>query len=300
MTAVDQPENNKRVDSVADVRIETLSVAGLNTVVRLVGRPRAEAVVFVHGFLGSGADFQSLLEDVGQVAYAVAPDLPNFGRSQRSGELSGTVQGYADHLAAVLADLGIERVHLVLHDFGGPWGMQWAADHPEAVASVTLFNIGVMPGYRWHPYARAWRTPILGELMMACMPRPVFRRLMQREQPRSFPPAFLDRIFDDIDAGLKRAGLRLYRATSDWGALSVQLGDKLAALRLPALVIWGDADRNLPAKYAAEQTTYFAVQNIHVLAGCGHWPFIDEPARCSEHLLAFLKCQLSRSAPRSS
>ena len=293
MTPADQSWSESATATVHErVRVESRLVAGVHTAMRLGGEPRAEAVVFVHGFLGSSADFEALMQDVSHFAYVVAPDMPNFGLSERSSRFACSVRGYADHLADVITELRIERVHLVLHDFGGPWGMQWAVEHPGAVASVTLFNVGVLPGYRWHKYARAWRTPVVGELMMACMPRFLFRALMQREQPRPFPKGFLDRVFDEIDSGLKLAGLELYRATPDLGALSVLHGQRLAALQLPALVIWGDADQNLPAKYAAEQAAYFAVQDLQLLEGCGHWPFIDEPARCSSLLCAFLRRQV--------
>ena len=51
----------------------------------------------------------------------------------------------------------------MLHDFGGPFGLQWAAGHPEALGSLTLVNTGVLLDYRWHRLARGWRTPLLGE-----------------------------------------------------------------------------------------------------------------------------------------
>jgi pimeloyl-ACP methyl ester carboxylesterase len=53
------------------------------------------------------------------------------------------VPGYAAHLGRCLEALGITRAHLVLHDFGGPWGLAWAATHPAAFASATLVNIGI-------------------------------------------------------------------------------------------------------------------------------------------------------------
>lgn len=133
--------------------------------------------------------------------------------------------------------------------------------------------------------------------MMAAMPGPLFQMMLQREQPLPFPAAFIERMRDELDSGTKRAALALYRATPDWGALSVELGDKLAALQLPALVIWGEADRNLPVTYAAKQASYFAVQGVHILANCGHWPFIDDTARCSSLLCAFLREYVSGGCP---
>ena len=55
----------------------------------------------------------------------------------------------------------------MLHDFGGPWGLHWASEHLSALASLTLFNVGILPGYRWHKFARIWRTPIVGEVLQA-------------------------------------------------------------------------------------------------------------------------------------
>ena len=86
----------------ARLDLQLRRVNGVDTLVRTSGQPRAEAVVFVHGFVGSSEDFRDLMLDVGELAYAVAPDMPNHGRSQRSQGFPCTVRGYADHLAAVL------------------------------------------------------------------------------------------------------------------------------------------------------------------------------------------------------
>ena len=276
--------------------LRELRVAGVGTAVRECGPPGPEAIVFVHGNPGSGADWSGLLEAAGELSYAIAPDLPSYGRSERPESFAWSVPGYAQHLAALIDQLGIRRAHLVLHDFGGPWGLSWAADHPDAVASVALFNTGLLPGYRWHKYARIWRTPVIGELFMASVTRSLFHRLLARENPRPFPPGFVERMFDELDGGTKRAALALYRATSDLGALSEQLAARLEPLRLPALVVWGAADTTLPYRYAALQARFFADPDVHVLAGCGHWPFIDEPEHCRHLLSAFLRQQLARGA----
>ena len=90
--------------------------------------------------------------------------MPGFGRADKPRDFQYDVAGYADFLDGLLAELGIDRVHLVLHDLGGPWGLEWATRSPARVASVTLINTGAFIGYRWHILARIWRTPVLGEL----------------------------------------------------------------------------------------------------------------------------------------
>jgi pimeloyl-ACP methyl ester carboxylesterase len=254
----------------------------------------AEAVVFVHGNPGSGADWRDLLARVGGFARAIAPDMPGFGAADRPSAFAYTIEGYAAHLGALLERLGITRAHLVLHDFGGPWGLVWAARHPEAVASVTLINTGIMPGYRWHKYARIWRTPILGELFLLSVTRRSLRWLLDRENPKPMPQSFIDRLYADLDRGNKRALLRLYRATDDIGAMSEAWGQRLAPHRLPALVLWGTTgDNMLPPRYAEAQRAYFGEVAVHLLAGCGHWPFVDDPERTAALIVPFLQSRTS-------
>ena len=90
---------------------------------------------------------------------AVAPDMPGFGRADRPATFDYPIEGYSRHLAGLLEQLQVERAHLVLHDWGRHWGLAWAAANPDRLASLTLINVGALPGYRWLEYARLWRTP---------------------------------------------------------------------------------------------------------------------------------------------
>jgi len=272
----------------AQVTTRDVTVNGVRSLVRTSGDDTAkEAVVFVHGNPGSSEDFAALMPAVGDFARTVAADLPGYGKAARPGDFDYTVPGYARHLDGVLAQLGVEKVHLGLHDFGGPFGLQWAANNPERVKSFVLFNMGAMPGYRWHKFARVWRTPLLGELFQATTTRAAFRWALQAENPRPFPPGFLDRMYEDADPAMRRAVLKLYRAT-DIGALSAGLADKLKSRRYPALVVWGEGDKYTPVRFAEVQKEYFDAET-HVLPRCGHWPMIDEPELVRDLVVKFLR-----------
>lgn len=275
-------------------------VDGLRCVIRSSGpQSDREAVVFVHGNPGSSEDWLDLLARVGDLGRAVAPDMPGFGKSERPRRFDYTVDGYARYLESVLRTLGIERVHLVLHDFGGAWGLRWATEHPSRVASLTLFNIGVLPNYRWHIIARLWRTPIVGELLQAATSRASFKRVLNATNPKRFPEAFLDRMYDDTDAGLKRAQLALYRATSDFNELSALAAARLRPLGLPALVIWGEGDPYIEPKFAAEQPQYFRAE-VHTVPSAGHWAMVDEPERVAQWVIPFLQKQLGKASTQPS
>lgn len=277
-------------DAVAGVRRRRLEAGGTST--RLVEAGPAEAtaaVVFVHGNPGSCDDWEPLAGAVGATGLrAVAFDLPDFGETTAPAGFEHTVFGYATFVEEACAALGVERVHLVVHDFGGPIGLAWAATHADRIGSLTLIDIGILPGYKWHRMARIWRTPVLGELFQATTTRGAFRATINRTEPRGLPRPFVERMFDHYDRRTRRAVLKLYRATDDPGAPDPQLVAALAAADPATLVIWGGGDPYLPSSYAERQRDFLPRAEVHVLPHSGHWPFADDPAEVERLLSSFL------------
>jgi pimeloyl-ACP methyl ester carboxylesterase len=278
----------------ADVeRARRITVRGVSSPVIEAGpREAREAVVFVHGNPGSSTDWTALVGATGALGRAVALDMPGFGKADKPRDFDYQVSSYAQFLQGALTELQIERAHLVVHDFGGPFGLLWGLQHPDAWASVVLINIGIMPGYTWHTMARRWRTPVLGELIQAWIPRSAWRRAMQKANPKGLPGAFVDKMYDDYDRATRRAVLKLYRATSDPGDVAAAIGAEMAKLHKPALVVWGAKDPFIGVEYAERQREFFDVQDVVILEDSGHWPFQDDPDRVARAIVPFLRRQL--------
>jgi len=280
------------IDAAQGVTSCRLRVGAIGTVGLTSGDQNAdEAAVFVHGNPGSSADWVQLVAAVGEFGRAVALDMPGFGHADKTRHFEHTVSGHARFLGTALDQLGVRRAHLVLHDFGGPWGLFWAALNPAAVASVTLINTGVLIGYRWHAMARVWRTPVLGELFQALTTRAGFRTLINFQNRRRLPESFLNRMYDDFDRDTRRAVLRLYRATSSHGMEA--LVPALREIDPPTLVIWGTRDPYLPVEQARRQQFAFPRADIKMLAGTGHWPFADDPDRLADLVVPYLRSAIA-------
>lgn len=87
----------------------------------------------------------------------------------------------------------------------------------------------------------------------------------------------------------KRAILKLYRscpAEAMRGPIEM-----LAALDVPALVVWGTEDAYLPWTYAERQKEAFPSARVELLEGLGHWPFHEDPAQVAELVIPFLREQ---------
>lgn len=278
-----------------------LIVDGLRTVVydndNLRQSPREEAVVFVHGNPGSIEDWEALLPEIGTFARVVAMDLPGFGRSEHPSRFNFSVRGYSEFLEKLLLARGITRAHLVLHDFGGPFGLAWAALHPTALGSMTLIDTGILKGYRWHTMAKLWRTPIVGELVQLLSQDATIQWALQRQNPLPLPHAVTARIARYMDWHHKLAVLQLYRNAQPVDEQVDAVVDTLRERNPPACVIWGAQDPFLPAKLAHQQVEALPRAEVHVLDGLGHWPFIDDPQTVQRILTPFLKNAVGRSEP---
>jgi pimeloyl-ACP methyl ester carboxylesterase len=281
-----------RTGTPAALRTTEVTVRGVRSPVIEAGPAGAtEAVVFVHGNPGVGRDWLPLLEPAGAFARAVALDMPGYGAADKPRELPYTVPGYAAHLDGALQALGIERAHLVLHDFGGPWGLQWAADHPEAHASTTLINTGVILREGWHALAKVWRTPVLGELFFKTSTRGGMRQFMKATNPPTFPQAHGDHLFDlYADKATRRAVLALYRNTPIAPHVEA-VAPLLREHPRPTLVVWGAKDPYLKVRLAERQREVFRDARVEILPASGHWPLADDPAGVAAHVLPFLEEQ---------
>lgn len=261
------------------MRRTTVVVDGIRTPVIEAGPSGAPgAAVFVHGNPGSADDFLALVEATGRHGRAIAMDMPGFGRADTPADWGATVADYGRHLAALLDRLGVARAHLVLHDFGGPWGMSFVADHPDRAGSLVLVNTVAMPGYRWHRLARGWRTPRVGKALMASATRAVFAALLREGNPRPIPPHHVDRMWEHFDDDTRRTVLALYRGTDPefLDDLAVRVAAAVSS-RLPVRVVWGDRDPYISPKQAEALRQVFPQARFTRIRDAGHWPFLTHP-----------------------
>jgi pimeloyl-ACP methyl ester carboxylesterase len=228
--------------------------------------------LYLHGVPESSDAWLDFLARSG----GLAPDLPGFGRSGKPGSLSFTIEEYADFIESFLALVEVERVQLVVHDWGAV-GLTFAQRHPERVERLVVINaVPFLPGYRWHRTARIWRTPVLGELSMGSINRPLLR-LLSREAnatPGPMPDSWIDSVLAHFDQGTQRAILRLYRSSPPERLTAA--GEHLGELGVPSLVVWGMRDPYIPGRFAKAYADVLGAELLE-LPDAGHWAWLDRP-----------------------
>ena len=208
----------------------------------------------------------------------IAPDLPGFGRSGKPGYLAYTMEEYDRFLERFLDERGLDRVSLVMHDWGAV-GLLIAQRLPERIARVVIINaVPLLPGYRWHRTARIWRTPLLGEFSMGMTFRFTLRQLTRESNatPGPLPEQWIDSTMAHFDQGTQRAILRLYRSSPPGearrGGRSPRRAGRAGARRCGA--------RATPTSPRASGPTTLPRCRRRELAeypDAGHWGWLDRP-----------------------
>ena len=230
-------------------------------------------ILYLHGVPTASYDWLPFLERTG----GVAPDLPGFGSSAKPADFDYSIAGYDRFVESFCDAVGLERVSLVLHDWGAV-GLAFAQRLPTRVERLVLVScLPFLPGYRWHRVARGWRIPVVGELMMGFSTRWAFRREMPRE--------LADRAWSDFDHGTQRAILKLYRSAPE--PVLERAGARLAELRCPALILWPTNDRYFGAEFGKAFADALGGPVELEEVDARHWPWLDRPelvARTAEFL----------------
>jgi pimeloyl-ACP methyl ester carboxylesterase len=266
-------------------RAELVEVDGVRALCRRLDGDGPPAVL-VHGNPTNSGQWLPVLREMR--GPAIALDLPGWGSSERPCDFDYSFDGLARFFGRFLDALGIERYRLCAHDWGALTLIE-AQRRPERLERLILIDaVPLLPGYRWHWVARVWRRKPLGELVNATMTRAGFATGLRgaRGDRRPMPPWFVDMIWRGLDAGTKRAILRLYRS-ADPEKLAAA-GADLGRVDCPALVVWGARDPYLPLRFGRLYAERLPNAELVEVEGAGHWPWIERP-ELGARLASFLE-----------
>ena len=253
------------------------------------------ALLFIHGLTGSQRNWAHLIDALDHEHRVLAPDLFGHGASAKvMGDYS--LGAHAATLRDLLDLLGIDRVTLVGHSFGGGIAMQFCYLFPERVERLVLVASGGL-GRDVSPLLRAatvpgaeWVLPVIASGWVRGRVEAVGRFLTSRGWRASPEVTEVWRGFTSLaDADTRRAFLATTRGVIDPGGQTVTAHDHLPmVIEIPTLVVWGTRDRMIPAWHATTAHQAFPGSRVELFVDAGHFPHLDEPERFAEVLRGFL------------
>ena len=261
-----------------------LDLDGASIAYEAQGESARPALVLLHGYPTSSRLWEHVMpQALAAGARVVAPDLPGFGQSDLWTRPADW-PGYVAFLDRFFAALGLTRFHLGVHDWGGPIGLTWAINHPDAIASLFITDTAFFPDFAWE-FGEALRSPGRGEhLVERLQDWETFARGQRRICPNASEETLRD--WHGAFSSLERchAHLELYRSPN----LFAGTEGKLAALGVPTTVVWGGADPFVPPVWARRFQQDIPHAQVHIVEGAGHFLQQDAPQEVGRLLAAHL------------
>ena len=224
-------------------------------------------VVLVHGLGGRAEEWLDLSHYLVKAGYRVyLPDLPGYGRSEKPADFSYSVRDESAVVVSFLDAMGLKRVDLGGISMGG-WIVQLvAADHPERVRRLMLFDsAGIDEKPVWDTRLFTPETPgQVSQLNALLYPHP------------SAVPGFVAR---DIVRLTNRNGWVIRRAVASMLLGRDSTNKLMPGLKMPVLIVWGAEDRIMPL-HQGEKIHQLVPQSVlEVFPGCGHLSPCSAPVR---------------------
>jgi pimeloyl-ACP methyl ester carboxylesterase len=253
---------------------------------RSAGDPSAPPVLLVHGVPESSYMWRHVMPALaGAGHHAIAPDLPGFGDSEPDPPC--TWERQVEALDRFVRDLGLAPVALVTHDWGVAIGLMWACDQPGSASALVISDGGFFADREWHDMAKTMRTPGEGELLMASITRATFDAALRALSPGMTREALDEYWKSYADDAHRRGILELYRS-GDFEKLNAYEG-RLAALGVPALIVWGGQDQFAGVELAHRFQAELPGSELRVVEDAGHFVWEDAPEATTPALVEFLR-----------
>jgi pimeloyl-ACP methyl ester carboxylesterase len=203
-----------------------------------------------------------------------------------AGDIAGLVRGF-----------GVERAHVVGHDWGAAVAYAAAMFEPQVVDRLAILNVPhterMLAGFRTSRQLRkSWymfffQIPRLPERLLARDHFSFAKRSLRADSKEAFSDEDLERYVEAwSQPGALTGMINYYRAAlrhSPRGALR-----SLRPIEAPTMVIWGMRDRHLGSELAEPRREWVPNLRMEWIPEATHWVQHDAPARVNELLIDFL------------
>jgi pimeloyl-ACP methyl ester carboxylesterase len=260
------------------------SIAVNGTPIELVERGQGRPILFLHPGIGIDAN-APVLDALARGGRVLAPSHPGFGASQLPTGMS-TIDDLSYVYLDLLEQLDLDDVLVIGVGLGGWIAAEVAVKDSSRLSRLVMANaVGVKVGDReTRDIVDIWSlTPAEFNALAFCDPKAGERDYKTLPEQESL-----------VAARNKEAHARLA-----WSPYmhNPKLKYRLHRIKLPALFLWGTADRILSESYGRGYCALIPGAQFETIEGAGHFPHLEQPEEFARRALAF--GQAPQAMPRT-
>ncbi|MCV7215858.1 alpha/beta fold hydrolase [Mycobacterium crocinum] len=248
--------------------------------VHYIDEGEGPTLLFLHGNPTWSFVYRDVIKELRTEFRCVAIDYPGFGLSTAAPGYGYLPVEHAKVVGAFVEALGLRRVTVVVHDWGGPIGLSVVENHPDAFDRLVLGNTWAWP-------TEAPHVQIMSHVMGGPIGRLLIRQfnlfvnLMVPAGHRLAKPsrAEMGHYQKALDNPARRDASAVFpRELTASRAFLAEVEAGLPAIAdMPALIIWGDADIAFRSDELRRWEQTFADHRTVIAHGAGHFVQSDAP-----------------------
>jgi haloalkane dehalogenase len=254
------------------------------------GSGTGDPILLLHGEPTWSFLYRKMIPPLARAGRCIAPDYFGFGRSDKPTD-SGwySYDRHVDSIARLVAELDLQRITLVVQDWGGPVGFRLAVEQPERIARLVVMNTGIgarAPGEAWlrfQSFMRRVGTEIVaGQLVRLSLVQPVSDEVIAGyDAPFPVPESRVGIVqFPELVAT---------SADHPSGPAMLRVRDALRGLDRPALVLFSDGDPIFSRRAAEVMAELLPGAELDPpVEGAGHFLQEDRGEQLGERIAEWL------------
>ena len=267
-----------------------VAVEGMRVHVRDEG-PRDAAqppIVLLHGTLSSLHTWDGWARDLARDRRVIRFDLPGFGLTGPAPDGDEGLARMVRTTFTLLDSLGVRRAVLAGNSLGGAVAWEAALAEPQRVAGLVLVDaVGYTQEKRPIPPGfRVASLPVLRQLTEELLPKPLVAIALR--EAYADPSRLSDELVTRYHELARREGNRLALVRRALRLPDDFAPQRLRALDIPTLIVWGAEDRLIPPVHADSFHRDLSRSRVVVLPDLGHVPHEEDPAASVAPVREFL------------
>ncbi len=248
-------------------------IDGIRLHYREDGPDGAPALVVMHGWGCSADTVRSITAVAADTHKVYTVDFPGFGQTPEPPAVWG-VEEYTCFIEKFVNALGLERVSLLGHSFGGRVGILYSSRHADVDKLILVDAAGMTPRRGPRYYIKVYSYKLARRAVRCVMPRARAEAYIERMRSR--------RGSADYNAASPRMRAILSKCVNEG------LEGVLHSIKAPTLLIWGENDTATPLRDARYMEKHIADAGLVSFPGCGHYSFLENPVQFAAVLRSFL------------
>lgn len=251
-----------------------------------------ETILFVHGTPSWSFDFRNSIKKLKQGHRCIAIDHVGFGLSDKPEHYDYSTQNHSKTLERFVLEKQLDNITLIVHDFGGAIGLNFAMRHPEKIKRLVILNSWLWSSKTDPDFlklSKLLKSPLLPFLYRYCNFSPKFilpGSFGDRKLPKNLLKQYTQPFADKTQRNGALAFAQSLLNDQDW--FEALWKKRQSISDKPTLFVWGMKDPVIKPHYLDKFQSGFINSKTVQLETCGHFPQEEQSEMVTKYILAFL------------